>query len=283
MLQINQNSTISKEYAKIIKTFMQYKVYLDLDEILIDLEKLDSIKNKTNKETVKINVDNIVKYLMQISRYYNQNKTVEIKAKWDNTCNKINVQPFEVRKLKKYGIDAINYFKVKDCIILELDYTELINAINFECMYRDLGYTDEYIEDKLKDLGIFSIHDSKELGFIDNTDKGMKLEVKCSPKYDSVEKCMYDYFGNKVKSNKYKDVIEQNSRFTLNCICDQLMHKIDNSVTIWRVCDNVITLCISNDDLEVIQEMLNGINCRLFGRNFYFNSKKNIISIEGEI
>ena len=107
MIEINHNTTIGNKYKRYVNSYMKYEVYLDLETILRDLEKLDTIGEKTENSIVKKNVKNITKYLIGITKLCkNDGNSVSIYHKWNGEY--LDAYPFEIRKLPRYGIDAIN-------------------------------------------------------------------------------------------------------------------------------------------------------------------------------
>jgi hypothetical protein len=285
MIELNQNSIISNEFKRLVKTYMNYSVYLDLETILTDMEKLDAIRERTPKRIVKENATNCIKYLQQITKHCQNDdiKPLSIKQRWNGVD--LVTEPFEIKKLERYGIDVVNYFKVNTGTVLELDYTDLINAINFECMYRDLGYEDKYVEHQLKDKGIFCVHDAECLDFIEKNcyAQGMYMKIGETPKKSLSDNKMYNYYGKEVDNVYYKETVETNASMTLNYICCKLLSKLENveNFTLWRACDNVITVYLKNQKAEEeIQDFLNGVSVRIFGRQFFFESKKRVIKFE---
>ena len=94
--------------------------------------------------------------------------------------NAIVSLPVEIRKLRLFNIQATDYMISTNDSIIALDYIEVLNIIATELAYRDLNFTNEFIENELKDIGLITVYDSKVLqNIIDDRayDKVMVMRI----------------------------------------------------------------------------------------------------------
>lgn len=293
MIEINQTMTVDSGIKKYVRDYMSYEVYLDLETILTDLEKLNVLKDRVKGKVRVENVERISKYVKSISSYYkNPDSKIKIMHRW--LSNKIVGDPFDIRKISKYGIDAINYFAINSGHIIEIDICDVCNAINFECMYRDLGYTDDNIESRLEDVGIYGIYDSSLIDFMDKDcfDSGMVMRVEDSPKLSKMHaNKMLNYFNTEVNAKEYSELVTTNNRTALNIIWSKVCKGISDEtgltsselkkeVKAWRVSDDVITFYVNSEEMvDKIIDIASAVSVRVFGRQFKFNSKIKTINL----
>lgn len=278
ILEINQNSETTKGLSNIVNGYMNYNVMLDKEVIQIDINKLKVMLEKDITQTQKTNITNILKYLSKILKHCDSN-TVHIRHRLSDK-QFIRSDLFEVRSIPYYDINAINYFKIKDGTVIELDFSNIIDGINFECMYKDLGYDNDDINNKLKDIGVIGIYDLPDnLIEYGCSDDGMVMKIgDCPNKYGSD---MYNYFNKKVDSVYYRETVETNENMALNCLYLQLCDKLagENKFNVWRVRDKVITIYTTNSNCIKLIRELDGVVVRLFGRQFLFKIDKKIMNL----
>lgn len=258
-------------------------VYVNINTDLIkkDIEKLESALKKSksyNRENIKA----LISYLKKILKHLNENMELELAWNIDKDTDTIKSYPISLICEEAYGINTCNYIEVNPSVkIVDIDTTELANAIAFEFMFRDLGDSHNSIEKLLTECGVTGIEDSKILtdylktlhtnGAIFELSKTLKIED--SPYKIKEDNNIQDYFNTTMfKANTYRDVVSYsceyaNSVILSNIFKETVKYKLDFKL----LCLNSTRIQFEIKEFpdESIRDTIIGDTIvRIFGRRF---------------
>lgn len=272
----------------------------------LDRQKLESLLNKYghveytfNSQLIQDDIDKIdswiaeaktslrLENLKKIKCYLNgllKKSYKKVEVSWVLMNNAIVSLPVEIRKLRLFNIQATDYMVSTNDSIIALDYIEVLNIIATELAYRDLDFTNEFIENELKDIGLITIYDSKVLqNIIDDRayDKVMVMRIGDTAYMAPNRKEIYTYFGDSLEyDGAYRKVLTESCNTAISIIVMNLLSKINSmgaDAKVYAVFEDSVYFSVPdgrNADIE--QVLTTPIVVRAFGRKFEVNPKVQI-------
>jgi len=272
----------------------------------LDRQKLESLLNKYghveytfNSQLIQDDIDKIdswiaeaktslrLENLKKIKCYLNgllKKSYKKVEVSWVLMNNAIVSLPVEIRKLRLFNIQATDYMVSTNDSIIALDYIEVLNIIATELAYRDLDFTNEFIENELKDIGLITIYDSKVLqNIIDDRayDKVMVMRIGDTAYMAPNRKEIYTYFGDSLEyDGAYRKVLTESCNTAISIIVMNLLSKINSmgaDVKVYAVFEDSVYFSVPdgrNADIE--QVLTTPIVVRAFGRKFEVKPKVQI-------
>lgn len=274
MLVIDTSSKVN--VSALNKNLTKYKLKqlkLDSDSIRYSLKKMEKLDTRGNT-TYKSNVDLIKEYLKKLEKLTTKK---EISLEFKVSDNKIKSYPFETKKIPYFDIETTDYMNISDKSIVNIDYSEMMNALAFEVCYRDLGYNIKEVDNMLSDIPIIGISDNDKLmelvdGFTYIQAFGMV--VKNTAYTDVSKRYFINYFGDKIKrSDKYKSLLESSFTRIMSLIIENMLVDIiekEIKVEIAGIYDTSLVLVADDKNCVKIEEIDKQVSIRLFGRYFKF-------------
>lgn len=286
MVTIQQDFSLNELNNLLIKygdTNLSFNAQAITEDIRRLEKRLEEIQERKipNKEVHKKNIGNIIAYLNRIIKKAGDKS---IKINWSLNDNIVKSYPIEMKSIPEYGIYTTDYINLENNKMVYLDYAELADIIAFEMMYRDLGETNDTIEDKLSGIGILSISESSELTkyFTDSPYELSKLlRVASSPYLVPGENKMVDYFGRKtIDTDRYREIVSYSCRCAMAFIVEALMKKASSNGLKIRLCgvfDTGVCLIVpEKENVDIQKEVAEAVYIRTFGRKLEVKPKVQI-------
>lgn len=272
----NELSSLLAKYGSTSMDFNIKAITEDINRLKEELNK-ENLSRFNNKKIEKKNLNNIIDYLERIIRKSDKGA---INVNWVVDKHIIKSYPIEMKSIPEYRIDTTDYINLQSEKIVYLDYSELADIIAFEIMYRDLDETHKSIEDKLSDIGIISVTDSKILTkhFSESPYKLSKiLHISDSAYLKSGNEKIVDYFGNKeFKADGYREVVSNSCLSAMSIIVESLLKKQCTNLK-FKICgvfETGIYLMIDRELNKYSKEMLlESVYIRTFGRKLEVKPK----------
>lgn len=272
-----QNSTKIDEHklAALLDEHGHMEYNFNADIIVDDIAKVNRLLDQYGKEFIhRKNLKDIAWYLEKLLKAA---KSGYVKASWVYEGGKVKSTPIEIRRFKLYRIDALDYM-LKDLrdVLVTIDINQVINAIAFEAIYREFMELED-VESKLGGTGITSIarFDKLEDIMVENSyELAMSLKITDSP-YLSVDKEMYNYFGDSFKScETYRAPVESACNKAVAYILQEVLASItkleDGRMFVAGVFEDGIALLFKHglDENTVAWFSDMSIVLKVFGRRF---------------
>lgn len=274
MIAIQQDLKVDRLSNSLIK-IGSTDINFNIQTILYDIYRLEKgLEGIKDREDYRSNVNSqnitaIIKYLRSILK---RAKRGVVEVKWVVDNGTIKSYPIEMKDIPEYGILTTDYIDINKGKLLHLDYSELSDIIAFEMMYRDLGETNRTIEEKLDQIGIVAVNESKELTkhFTGSPYKASKvLPVEKSPYLTPDNNKILDYFGVcEFDADTYKKAVSYSCRYAMAIILESMIKEnaiLANKIKICGVFDTSIYLLM---DENMKDRLTDSICVRAFGRKF---------------
>jgi len=238
-----------------------------------DLHKVNEALKESFTSVRTENLKNIKKYLENLLV---KAKKGNVSVNWVLYGNRIEAIPVEIRRFKMHNMQTTDYINIPSGNIAAIDYTDVLNLISLEIVYKDLDMTNAHIETLLKDIGIITIYDYKVIEALVESktyDKSMIMRIGESSYVMPDRKSACTYFGEKVNINGwYKPIIEESCNTAISIIVQNVLGKLsvlDSSIRIYGIFEDSAYFLLPNGKSEQIENILNtSVVVRTFGRKF---------------
>lgn len=289
------------------------------------ITKNDSIKIKLNTSELKKELDTIFKgisdsikkagftgeclILGACTLYFNNikdkfdkatNESDIVSISWSDKNNWLssNIEFKNIKNINGFSLNTMNYIMLgQGELLVDIDVTEMADAIAFELMRRDMGFSDRDMEDILADCSIIHENSYSKLYNIYKNDKvkpyelSKELKFGESPYYSLEDSYLKDYFliSNYKNPENYNDCVSNSckiavSKVALNIV--ESVYKAENSnkrgemdsidrefyMNLIQLSDTSLTF-ITNMDMMDVKKHIQPINIRCLGRRFQINPK----------
>lgn len=282
MITINQCSSANDINGLLIK-YGTTEVSLNKQLIEDDIKKLTKELARVEDNRIfktsmhKKNLKAIISYLENLSKKADKES---ITINWGLDKNVIRSYPIEIKNIPEYKIMSTDYINLDNQKMICLDYTELADIIAYELMYRDLGETNEAIEEKLKNIGIITVNNSNKINSLYDGESPYKLSnityIESSPYLIPDDEEIQDYFGNKrFKATSYREVVSYSCRSAIAIILEELLRR--QTSTKFKICgvfENYLYLMVGNNMTQnQINNLVESVCIRAFGRKIEVKPK----------
>lgn len=281
-MELNQNTIINEEKTRnLVENQVTLHLKINLQLLNDDIDRLKKMIDKTKSPVMLKNIKMTIKYLEGIRKKANKST---ISLDWTVINNKVVARPFEMRKIDMLDINTTDYVVLDDKTLVNIDYSDVINAIALELGHRDFCLDSSDIEKRLKDISIISVNDInilKERGILED-DMAVALmssRIEDTPYRSDDTNERYDYFGNNVgEGTDYRDMIES----SINCAMQKLVYNTFNTASqigidiyVCGVYENSMAFIMDNDKVEALKNKLENdkVTIRVFGRKFEVTPK----------
>lgn len=278
MIAINENSALdTNKVINMISRYTRGYYTMDLEMIIADRDNYKDMEEKEHNKVMKSHYGSIVKYLDGLIKALDMNN--RIKVYWTLREGKLVTAPFDLQNMRWLGLDSTDYILKRDDRTVVVSYKDLWNALSIQLAHRDLDVETKDIDLKLSKLGcrmqgIDSIDKLFECAEIDNAyNQASGLKIYDTPYCSKLRGSGYlDYFGGKLKSNNYKEMIDRSIDRMMNIIITESLDKIN-----WEESDDVEFIGVFEDRIyyntslatsEIEAKLAESIAIRLFGRMF---------------
>jgi hypothetical protein len=291
MIQIYQNKYLISDLKSLFIKGNEVTVKMNRDIIQKDLDRLELLNSEANNKYNKNNIKVLIKYIKKLIKGLNDDDTFEMC--WELKDGIPASYPIQLINEPDYELDICNYIEVEPgCKVVSIDTTDIANVIAFDEMYRDLGETQESLEEAFKKCGITIIEKGSIIQDYFNrlnvkpyylAKTGFK--VSSSPYISFETKNIHDYFYSKeFDSSYYRDVVSYSCRAANAVLMKELNTRLTSNndknkereiiVKVLAVNDTNLTFMVSGNAVNSIdlKEIVSDSICiRIFGRRFSFN------------
>lgn len=281
MIIIKQNSHDISGLNNIVQKNNSTEIKLNTSLIEDDIYRLS--KMHPNNDSDKKNIEGIIKYLKKLKSKINSDEEYSMIWALDNW--KIKAYPIPIVNYPNYGIKASDYIEVGKNKVIRLNYIEVFQLIAFEMMYRELGYSTEDIEKKLKDVGISVISGAeivKEFIDEDAINFSQVCKISSSPYASEDGSLAWDYFftamdeSRAFEKKRYKEPVERSIDVAIDIIAKQIMDNFILNKVKFQICSmsaDGLYFLIDDIDNDKIYEIAEPVIVRIFGRKFEVKPK----------
>lgn len=280
MILIQQDSKLDRtKLSANLSRFgnMQYK--FSEQSIKDDIDKLTAMEVGANR----LKLENIRRTKKYLSGILKRAVRGSVKVNWDLKGNEITSIPIEIRKIKMFGIQTTDYIVLENEAVLSIDYSQLIDMLSFEIAYRDLGFTQKDIENKLSDISIVGVSSADilfERDLVENNtyEVTLGMMIDDTPYMSPDKTIMLDYFGNDLETDKYyRSIIENTRSIAISIIIQDMLNNVNKyglKVEIAGVFEDSVCLILPDGKDERTARLLaEPIVARVFGRRFEVKPK----------
>lgn len=283
MIKIDSGTKINEgSLNKLLEIFRANNIKLNIETIDYDINKLINKKDKDKDNKVyNINKGLIVNYLKGLKDIAVKNSQLGLRFFIEN--RKIKSIPFETKKIDYFDIETTDYIE-NNKIIINIDYSKLMDNIAFEMGYRDFSFEHNAleIEELLKDVSIIGVNDGKvvndiRLDWVGND--RIYNYYKCliaNTRYRTLNKKNYtDYYGNVIVNDlEYRGVLESTMNYTMCIIVYSILNELYEEnikdIKLLAVYDSSLVLMADSSKYNNIAAIHRAVCVRLFGRYFKF-------------
>ena len=284
MLKINQQTKFSEVLYGSLTKSEPFEISMNTETIERDISRLeDQLKKAKNKYNIK-NLNYIIKYLKKTKSKIKDNK---IEICWDIEKGKLASYPAEIKTHPEYLIDASEYVELHNEKMIILDFIDILDIMSFEYIYRDLGYTHHDIEDLLDTLGITGTVSTKLFKeFFKEEDLtpymlSKQSRIEDSPHINKETHKIKNYYNSKeFNTDSYMEVIMDSAKITLDILASEIVRQLCKKGVEHKLISTGETTIVFNigDDVALnLNEVMDNISFRVFGRNFEVTPKITVL------
>ena len=284
MIDIKQSTTYSKAYIeKQVDALGSSLLVLNTSMIDDDIHKLRKMYDDAISHIDKVNIHKIIKYLEKIKkRILPSNNSVRMS--WGIQDRAIVSSGISIKQFKRYRIQAVDYIiqEAGSCMVT-VDYSDVLDAIALEMVHKDIGLDTAGIEEKLKEVNIFSVNDIQVLKDLDIFESGLFEDSKAMRVDDTSytnDGELLSYFkvpvGKVEELSTYRKAMEETARAVTNIILKSVLENVDKATSNFRligVYENGFSFSIN--DSSLLDKMIDNVAVRIFGRTFEVKLKLN--------
>lgn len=275
MIQIYQGQLNMGHFPNIVNKHSEVEVDIAVDFLDSDIQKLQGILNDCKSSYERKDLTKTLNILNKLKA-----KTVDGKFTilWVIDKNKVlRSYPIDLAEKLTHNIKVTDYIKNFDGMYtLKLDYSEALELIAFDMMYRDLGFTREDIEEKLSNIGLTSISPASIILNLLEGESAIEdssfMKIESSP-YATTDAAMCnDYFNIKMfDSGNYKDCVDFSCRYAMTAIASDVLQIINTECSNYNLCsisNNSIYIMLPDNVIRNIKDKIEQVVIRVFGRKF---------------
>lgn len=213
------------------------------------------------------------------------NKEGYVKIKWVLEDMALEPDGLYLEQMTAVGFDIMDYLVSDKKTTIIISYAKIFNAIAFEIAHRDLGISDEEIDNFLKDKSIVAMYKDTELYKIQNLCpdiyKSVYNHVRCmrikDTPYSQENGKFSTPLGVDIKADLYGEVVDEVCRqiitYALNSIAKSQGYSGEN-VNMVAVLNDKIYLEADSDRVnEVLLSISPSIKVCMYGRKFDIQPK----------
>lgn len=258
----------------------------------IKLEELESLENTIQsmmKRAQKRRKESLKKILSSIRSITTNCRNGTIPILWYCNDGLVWQYPVDLANYPEDGIDCMDYIiRPNNSMAIRVHYSQLVNTIAFEMMYKDLGYTHKQIEEKLYDVSIINQNPVKILMDIIGDEEPYKLskmyKIQKSSYRSEDDNVIFDYFQNTAfYTDYYSKPVEYSCRQAIAFILDSMLDSLKEYNVPFTLCamdDNSMTFIIDKGKQnEFVKIATEPVAIRAFGRSF--NTTATVEDLEG--
>lgn len=272
MIVIQQDIVELDGLDSIINKHGDANIKVDLAAIESDIKSLEEKIQNPLSRIDKKNARNVLNYIEKLKgRAVDSN----IELVWSVDKHALKSYPVQFNSIPAYNIEMTDYVDVSGESLIRFDYSDVFNVIALDMAYRDLGETNESIEEMLDEVGVTGIYPASILlsNFEPNIFEVCKtLIVDDSPYRASDLKITQEYFGiESFKSKYYSDCLEYSAKHALAIIASNLLGKLVNSKVKFSLCSvstSGIYVIIHDNNTDIADKIKESVVVRAFGRRF---------------
>ena len=274
----------------ILKKFV-LEVGINTEAIEDEINRLLDLDVREKNENYKHNLNSTIDYLETLKKYsekFKDKTTGKLKITYTISGDKLRSTPIEFKKIPLFNLETSDYINIENGILIDVNYTRLINAMAFRYVYEDLGYNLDDIEQKLEDVNMVITHDEDKFNKIIDSDlkyKTMKnFKIEFCPWMHPNKKEIYSFFNDKIKntSGKYTELIEYTAKKFMLLIVGNMLEeliRLKDKISLVGIYEDGFKLLVYDEtDLNNVLDYINcGTGIELFGRFFRYKPDIKII------
>lgn len=280
MLRINEKSTNTIDDSRMtsqIKKFSRNYYLVNRDLIESDIDRLDELYNEVKDKEVQKEIEEGIVYLLDLLDVLSPGGYLQTIWKVKDKC--LVSVPFKFRDYPRIGVYTHMYLERYDDFTLQVDLSNIKNAIAIQMCHRDMFYNTIELDRALTEMGIGikgidNVECLFDITLDDAYNEGIKMKVNDNP-YTSLNNTKLvcrDYFGKVIDTEYYKDLLDSSINKASVLVLDSILNKLRNIVGyetyfIGGMGDKLYFS--SNMDNFTIQDVfLEPVSIRVLGRSF---------------
>ncbi len=290
MIELYQRKVSDSELSSALTRLDEFEITIDKDIVNKDKKMLQEFIKKSHNDINTRNIRTLDKYLDKLLKSCN-NEESKLEICW--TTSKDNKLPYtypvSIVNYPTYSINSCNYISLgENDKLIEINLLPLCNLIAFELMYKDFGETHESIEELLKDYNLIAIHDSSVFNDL-LKDCSPEMSIYDMAQHMRIEDCAYktfetgevnDYFySTRFKTNRYSEVVNYSCHYAAILIANSIIKGYLRAVKDYKmlmISDTSIAFVVTTDKDINVNDVVEPISVRLFGRKFLVRPEVNV-------
>lgn len=280
MITIQQDTSDTSGIEMLANKYGPIDIKVDWDAIDSDVDKL---KEKAKNPLSKFDKQNILVVKKRIEDLINKsNDDMHISLNWKLENFVLRSNPIQLDSIPEYSIEMIDYVSISEGQLVRVSYYEMLKAMAFDMMYRDInvGTTLKEIDTKLEEVGITGVYPVAELLKHCQDDAFMlskQLRVGSSPYKEQDTHKIIDYFSRQHFDGKYyRQAVDYSARYAYTVISKGIMNKLGRSGEECRlisITDSGIYFATNCDEDKLHNLLGESVVVRAFGRRFEVKPK----------
>lgn len=235
---INLDRRLSHEkLKKMVSKSNECYVRVDLEHVEDDIDRYTRMYGNSTGKNDRANIGFIIGHLRRLRRLA---KEGDLMLTWGLNNGIIESLPIDMINMAPYKMSTTDYVAVEDSRMIEIEFYDVANAIAFDIMSYDLGYTHDSLQELLKDINIITPYNISVLSKIIGPQCYMdsyRMLFEKSPYYDLGEMELLNFTRDRgFVSKSYREVVEESCKTAAVTIWASVFDKLVRTGEQPRIC-----------------------------------------------